>query len=536
MDLDGATFDFVVVGAGSSGCVMASRLSEDSNCRVLLVEAGGADRSFWIHIPIGYGRTIVDPKVNWRFETEPNPELGGRRIYWPRGKVLGGSSSLNGLIYIRGKRSDYDHWRDLGNDGWGYDDVLPYFKRAEDQENGANEFHGTGGPLTVSNLRDSNPLYEAYIESANRAGIPRNDDFNGSEYEGVGPFQGTIRNGRRCSAAVAYLRPALGRRNLAVSTETLAERLLFEGDRVTGIRLRKGDQAGSVRCRREIIVCAGSLNSPKLLMLSGIGPAEHLRAMGIPVRNDSPGVGRNLQDNYGGQITWHCKRPITMNDVMKSKRRQMKVGLQWLLFRRGPLSMPAGQVGMFTRVLPTSDSPDCEFLFQSFSGGYYEEGLYKFSGFANFLCPIGPRSRGYLKLKSANPLDPPLMWPNYLSHQYDRQVLVAGTKVMRRIAAAGPLSDLIVAEHLPGASIQSDDEILDYFRQTGGSVSHQVGTCKMGSDSLAVVDTALKVRGTKGLRVVDASIMPTLNSGGVNATAIMIAEKACDAIRSQGAF
>lgn len=526
----GLDFDFIIIGAGSAGCVLAARLTESGRHRVLLVEAGGPDRSFWIHIPVGYGKTIVDPAVNWKFETEPNPELRGRTIYWPRGRVYGGSSSINGLIYIRGKRSDYDHWRDLGNEGWGYEDVLPYFRKAENQENGADAYHGVGGPLTVSNIRERNPLCDAYIASAQQTGIPRNDDFNGASYEGAGYFQGTIRNGRRCSAAIAYLRPAVKRSNLVVMPHTEALRVLFEGNRACGVELRRGDQSFTVRCNREVLLSAGSLNSPKLLMLSGLGPADHLGSMGISTLRDLPGVGQNLQDNYGGQITWKCNRRITLNDVMLSRWRQALVGLQWLLFRNGPLSVPAGQAGMFTRVLPESRSPDCEFLFQSFSGGYYEDGLYPFSGFANFLCPIGPQSRGYLRLSSPDPAAPPRMWPNYLSHEYDRRVLIAGLRLMRRVATASPLADFIIAEHLPGANIDADDEILSYFRENGGSVSHQVGTCKMGRDSHSVVDPSLKVHGITGLRVVDASIMPTLNSGGVNATAIMIGEKASDMV------
>jgi choline dehydrogenase len=508
-------------------------LSEDPSSRVLLVEAGGDDRSFWIHIPVGYGRTIVDPTVNWKFETEPNPELRGRTIYWPRGRVLGGSSSINGLIYIRGKRSDYDHWRDLGNPGWGYDDVLPYFIKSEDQENGADNYHGVGGPLSVTNILERHPLCDAYIGSAVRCGVPRNNDFNGPSYEGAGYFQGTIRRGKRCSAAVAYLRPVMGRKNLVVQKHTQAESIVFDGRRAVGTRLNTGGKRYTVRCAREVILSAGSLNSPKLLMLSGIGPQDHLRDLGIAVLQDSPGVGQNLQDNYGGQITWRCNRNFTLNDVMQSRWRQWMVGMQWLVFRNGPLSVPAGQAGMFLRVLETSPTPDCEFLFQCFSGGYYEDGLYPFSGFANFLCPIGPRSRGYLRLRSNDPLAPPKMWPNYLSDEYDRKVLVEGLRTMRRIAATSPLADFIIDEHLPGADVRSDDEVESYFRESGGSVSHQVGTCKMGTDQMSVVDANLKVRGVSALRVVDASVMPTLNSGGVNATAIMIGEKAADMIRRE---
>ena len=532
MQMDGGEFDYVIVGAGSAGSVIAARLSERPDVRVLLVEAGGRDNSFWLKIPVGYGRTITDPSVNWKYMTAPNPALGGRQIYWPRGKTLGGSSSINGLIYIRGQAQDYDQWRQLGNEGWGYADVLPYFRKAEDQENGADAWHGQGGPLSVTNIRERNPLCDALIASAEANGIPRNPDFNGPQQEGAGYYQGTIRNGKRCSASVAYLDPARKRPNLTIVTETFAERILFDGKRATGVRLRQGDRTFDVFCARELILSGGSINSPHLLLLSGVGPAADLMALGVRPVHDLPGVGENLQDHYGGQITWRCNQPITMNDVMLSKRRQLMAGLQWLLLRNGPLSVPAGQAGLFTRILPGAETPDVQFLFQTFSGGYYEDGLFKFSGFANFICPVRPRSRGRMALASADPSQPPLLAPNYFSDEADRRILVDALKLARRIAATAPLADFISAEHLPGADIQSDDEIEAYFRENGGCVSHQVGTCKMGVDAMAVVDDSLRVHGLDGLRVADASIMPTLISGNTNAAAIMIGEKAADLIQT----
>ncbi len=530
------TYDYIIVGAGSAGCVLANRLSEDPKTRVLLLEAGGRDSSFWIHIPIGYGKTIADPKVNWKFETEPNPALGGRRIYWPRGRVLGGSSSINGLIYIRGQAEDYDHWRQLGNTGWSYEDVLPYFRRAEDNENGADRYHGSGGPLSVTNLRERNPLCDAYIAAAEACGIPRNPDFNGARQEGAGYFQATVRNGRRASTAVAYLRPAGRRPNLTVLTGAEAERILTAGRRATGVRFRRdGRETVTAMARREVVLAAGSVKSPQLLMVSGIGPAGHLAEFGITPVLDLPGVGQNLQDHYGGQITWRCNRPITMNDVMLSRWKQLHVGLQWLLARRGPLSVPAGQASLFTRALPDSATPDLQFLFQTFSGGYYEDGLFKFSGFANFICPVRPESRGELTLRSADPHDMPRLAPNYFSAERDRRIAVEGLKLARRMAAAPPLRDFIVDEHLPGSATASDAQILDYLVKNGGCVSHQVGTCKMGTDPLAVVDPELRVHGIAGLRVVDASIMPRLISGNTNAPTIMIAEKAADMIRKGAA-
>jgi len=534
MQIDGAEFDYVIVGAGSAGSVIAARLSERPDVRVLLIEAGGRDTSFWLKIPVGYGRTITDPKVNWKYMTAPNPALGGRQIYWPRGKTLGGSSSINGLIYIRGQAQDYDQWRQLGNEGWGYEDVLPYFRRSEDQENGEDRFHGVGGPLSITNIRERNPLCEALIASAEANGIPRNPDFNGTAQEGAGYYQGTIRNGKRCSASVAYLQPARRRKNLTVVTETFAERILFDGTRAKGVRLRQGDRVFDVFCGKELILSGGSINSPHLLLLSGVGPVVELQAQGINTLLDLPGVGENLQDHYGGQITWRCNQPITMNDVMLSKRKQLLAGLQWLALRNGPLSVPAGQAGLFTRVLPGSATPDVQFLFQTFSGGYYEDGLFKFSGFANFMCPVRPRSRGRLGLASADAAQPPMLAPNYFSDETDRRILVDALKLTRQIAATAPLADFISAEHLPGKDVRSDDEIESYFRENGGCVSHQVGTCKMGNDPMAVVDSSLRVRGLQGIRVADASIMPTLISGNTNAAAIMIGEKAAHMI-AQGA-
>ncbi|WP_321872002.1 GMC family oxidoreductase [Paraburkholderia tropica] len=536
-----STFDYIVVGAGAAGCVVAARLSEDPRNRVLLIEAGGEDRSFWLKIPVGYGKTIADPRVNWCYETEPLPALGGRKIFWPRGKVLGGSSSINGLMYVRGNRHDYDRWQDLGNDGWSYEDVLPYFRKAEDQENGPDRFHGVGGPLHVSNLVERNPLCNALIDSAVAAGISANGDFNGAQQEGAGYYQATIKRGARVSAAVAYLHPAMKRPNLSVVTCALAHRVTIEQRRATGVVYERGGEMVTARACREVILCGGTVNSPHLLMLSGIGPAEVLRSRGIAPVHDLPGVGENLQDHYGGQITWRCRQPITMNDVMASRWRMLAAGARWLLRRDGPFSVPAGQAGLFARVGPPPGElgadphpgPDMQFLFQTFSGGYYEDGLYKFSGFANFICPVRPRSRGTISLNSPDPRRPPALRPGYFSDEHDRWLLIGGLRLARRIASLEPLAGLISSEHLPGINVESDAEVEQYFRSYGGCVSHQVGTCKMGRDALAVVDSSLRVRGIDGLCVADASIMPTLISGNTYAASVMIGERASDFVAAR---
>ncbi|WP_180903399.1 GMC family oxidoreductase [Martelella soudanensis] len=527
--------DIVIVGAGSAGCTLAGRLSEDGHTQVTVLEAGGKDSNPWIHIPIGYGKTIVDARLNWRYETENGPEIANRPMYWPRGKVLGGSSSINGLLYIRGQAEDYDHWRQLGNAGWSYDDVLPYFRKAEDQENGENEFHGVGGPLAVTNLRERNPLCEAFIASAVEAGIPRNDDFNGAVQEGVGYYQTTTRNARRCSAAVAYLRPAMKRTNLRVITRAETQRIVFEGKRAVGVVFERTGKRTLIRARREVIISAGSINSPKLLLLSGVGPAAELARHGIELVHDLPGVGENLQDHYGALVTYKSRLAVTVNDIMMSRMKQLQAGLQYILARSGPLTISAAQVGAFAKSDPRLATPDIQFLFQTFSHDEYDDGLHPFSGFANAVCPVRPESRGTLRLRSANPADMPLMQPNYLSAETDRHVLVEAIKLSRKVAEKGAIAAQIIAEYAPGDQVRSDDEILAYARETGLSIAHQVGTCKMGQDPLAVVDSELRVHGLSGLRVIDASIMPTLISGNTNAPTIMIAEKAADMIRGQAA-
>jgi choline dehydrogenase len=523
--------DYVVVGAGSAGCVMAARLSENPATRVVLLEAGGHDRHFWIHVPLGYGKTITDPRVNWCYETEPEPNLNGRRVYWPRGKVLGGSSSINGLVYIRGQKEDFDQWRQLGNTGWSFDDVLPYFRRAEHQTRGESDLHGTGGPLCVSDMDGYDPISKAFIKAAQSLGFPHNDDFNGSVQEGVGYYQLTTRNGRRCSTAVGYLRPAMKRPNLRVITNALSERITLDGRRATGVTFRRDGAVQTVRVTREVILCGGAINSPQLMLLSGIGPAQHLTDLGITVAHDLAGVGQSLQDHYQARIVCKCRFPITVNDIMMSKTRMMKTGLQYLLFRKGALSIAAAQAGLFARTRPELLTPDIQYATVIFSADRPAEGLHKFSGFSLVGYQLRPESRGELKLKSANPSEPPAMHANYLATETDRRNIVDGLKLGRRLLATPEMQHFIAAEYIPGPQVQTDDELLAYAKQYGGTVFHPTSTCKMGTDSLAVVDPELRVHGIGQLRVVDASIMPAVVSGNTNAATIMIAEKAADLIR-----
>jgi choline dehydrogenase len=373
--------DFIVVGAGSAGCAVAARLSEDPATRVLLLEAGGEDSNRWIHIPLGFGKTFADPSVNWCYETEPDPGASNRRVFWPRGKVLGGSSSINGMVYIRGQAEDFDHWRQLGNTGWSFEDVLPYFKRAEHQTRGADPFHGTDGPLCVSDVPDRHPICEAFIQSAMELGFPRNGDFNGASQDGVGYHQTTTRKGRRCSTAVGYLRPAMQRSNLRVMTEALTEKIVFEGRRAAGVTFRQNGRIITARARREVILCGGAVNSPQLLMLSGIGPQQHLTELGIPMLHHLPGVGQSLQDHYSAPIKLKCRLPITVNDVMQSHARKLKVGLQYMMFKNGPLAMATSPAALFARTRPELASPDIKCSISPFSADRPQDGLHPWSGF-----------------------------------------------------------------------------------------------------------------------------------------------------------
>ena len=525
-------YDYIVVGAGSAGCVLAARLSEDPATRVLLLEAGPPDRSIWIHLPIGYGKTMWDSRYNWCFYTDPEPTMNGRRIYWPRGKTLGGSSAINGLIYIRGQREDYDRWRALGNIGWGYDDVLPYFIRSEGNERGAGPFHGGDGPVRVSNIAHRHVLIDAFIDGAASLGVPRNDDFNGATQEGAGYFQLTTRKGWRSSAATAYLNPARRRPNLRIETGAYATKLLLEGRRATGVSYRQNGRDLEARCTREVLLAAGAIQSPQLLQLSGIGPPALLAQHGIAVVHELPGVGENLQDHLQIRLIYECTRPITTNDELRSLAGRIKIGLQWLFARRGPLAVGINQGGCFMRALPSeAATPDIQFHVATLSADMAGGAVHPFSGFTLSICPLRPASRGRVAIRSRDPMQPPSMQPRYLTEELDRRTTVAGMRAARAIAQSGPMRAFVRREVKPGPEAISDDALLEFARNNGATIFHPSGTCKMGNDPLAVVDARLRVQGIGGLRVIDCSIMPVLISGNTNGPVIMIAEKAVDMIR-----
>ena len=524
--------DYVIVGAGSAGCVLANRLSANPAVKVVLLEAGGRDLNPWIHIPVGYFKTMHNPAVDWCYRTEPDPGLNGRQLDWPRGKVLGGSSSLNGLLYVRGQPQDYDRWAQMGNPGWAWDDVLPLFKRSENQERGADDFHGDKGPLSVSDMRIQRPICDAWVEAAQAAGYPFNPDYNGATQEGVGYFQLTTRNGRRCSSAVAFLNPARSRPNLRIVTRAAASRILFDGKRATGVAYRDaGGIEHTVKARAEVILSSGAIGSPQLLMVSGIGEADHLRDHGIIVRRDLKGVGRNMQDHLQARLVFKCKEP-TLNDEVRSLLDQARIAVRYALHRRGPMAMAASLATGFMRTGDHVDTPDIQFHVQPWSADSPGAGVHPFSAFTMSVCQLRPESRGMIRLASGDAAVYPKIHPNYLSTETDCRTIVEGIRIARRIARHAPLTDKISKEFRPNASLDLDDYdgTLNWARNNSTTIYHPTGTCKMGPGGDAVVDARLRVHGIAGLRVVDCSIMPEIVSGNTNAPAIMIGEKASDMI------
>ena len=527
------TVDYVIIGAGSAGCVLANRLSENGRYSVCLLEAGPPDRNMWIHIPIGYGKTMFNEKLNWGFYTDPDPNMLGRKIYWPRGKTLGGCSSINGLIYVRGQKQDYDHWGALGNKGWSWDECLPYFRKLENNDLGPGPTRGTSGPLHATSIKTRHELVEAFIGSAVNNGIKRVSDFNTGDQEGAGYYQLTTHNGKRCSTAVAYLNPARSRSNLRIETEAQATRILMEGRRAVGVEFRQHGMLRTLRAKREVVLSAGALQSPQLLQLSGIGPAGLLRQFGIPVVHELAGVGENLQDHLQLRLIYEVNKPITNNDQLRSLWGKAKMGMQWALFRGGPLAIGINQGAIFCRVLPNeSPTPDIQFHFGTLSADLAGGQVHDFSGCTYSVCQLRPESRGYVRIKSKDPFEAPSMQPNYLSTDLDRRTAIASVKFARRIADTEPMKSLMKAEFRPGRDVGTDDEILHFCREYGATIFHPTGTARMGlsGDPLAVVDERLRVHGIQSLRVVDASIMPTLVSGNTNVPIVMVAERASEFI------
>lgn len=528
-------FDYIVVGAGSTGCVVASRLAQSGRFRVLLLEAGPADVSPWVHLPIGYGKLYYHPKMNWMYRTEPVPGLDDRVIYQPRGKVLGGSSSINAMVYSRGQPEDFDGWEEMGNPGWGWADLLPCYRRMEDHALGASTLHGAGGPLHVTDIQDNvHPLTHRFIEAAKEAGLPFNPDLNGASCEGVGYYQITTRNGFRASAARAYLAPAKRTGRLKIETEALAIRLLFEGNQAVGVEYRRDGQTLQARAGREVILSGGAINTPQLLQLSGVGPAALLQEHGVPVLLDQPAVGAHLQDHLCYDHIYKSRLP-SLNEDLLPLMGKIRVGLHYLLRRRGPLSLSVNQGGGFYRTEPGLNRPNMQLYFSPLTYERAPPGVRAlmqpdpFPGFSTSVSPCQPTSRGEVRLASSDPMAPPRIIPNYLSTPEDRATLLEGAKFLRRLAQTPSLKAMIAEEMKPGPAYPNDEDLAADIRERAYSVYHPCGSCRMGPDpATAVVDASLRVHGLRGLRVADASIFPTVPSGNTNAPAIMVGEKASE--------
>ncbi|HEY0682232.1 MAG TPA: choline dehydrogenase [Steroidobacter sp.] len=527
-----ATYDFIIIGAGSAGCVLARRLSAQSHRRVLLLEAGGRDVNPFIHMPAGLAQLVHNRRINWNYYTEPEPELENRRLYWPRGKVLGGCSSINAMCYVRGQPEDYDDWARDGAIGWGYDDVLPFFRKAEHQQHGASRYHGGSGPMWVENLRSRNPLTDTFVAAAVASGLPRNDDFNGERQEGAGYYQVTQRGGRRCSAATAYLRAARKRPNLTILTHALVERLLIDRRRVVGVDYRIGSRRYTAFCESEVLLSAGTVNSPQLLMLSGIGPADHLRSLGLDVILDQPSVGENLQDHLDICTLYKSTRPVTYDF---NRLQELRVLFQYWLKKRGAGVSNIAEAGAFACSSSAArDRPDIQMHFVPAQLDDHGRNRLPGHGFTLHACHLHPRSRGRIGLRSNRPDEAPLIYANYLHDSRDMQVMLEALRFSRQILRSQAFDELRGEEILPGITDGSDTELTRFIRHKAETVYHPVGTCRMGGDSSAVVDATLRVRGISGLRVIDASIMPKIVSGNTNAPTIMIAEKAADLILTYG--
>lgn len=528
-------YDYIIVGAGSAGCVLANRLSADSRNRVLLIEAGGNDTNPWIHIPVGYFKTLHNPKTDWQYKAEPDPGLNGRALDWPRGKTLGGSSSINGLLYVRGQREDYDHWAQMGNSGWSYDDVLPLFKRSENYELGESDYHGGSGGLRVSKIRAKTDLSEAFIEAAVEMGVPRSEDFHGATQEGAGYFDQTAHKGLRCSSAKAFLKPIRGKRsNLEVLVEAHTQHLLFaqtDPRAVSGVRIRHKGRARDMMLREggEVILSAGAIGSPQILELSGIGRGDVLQAAGVELRHELPGVGEALQDHLQIRLVYEVNVP-TLNDAINRLVPRAGIGLQYMLQRKGPMSLGASQVCVFARSMQDLATPDIQFHFQPLSADKPGIEMHPFSGFTSSVCQLRPDSRGHIHIQSPRPEDYPRIVPNYLSATSDQLCAIRAVKFARAMTRTKAMKHLVVREHLPSVAPVSDEDHLQVARDLSQTIYHPTSTCKMGTDDHAVVGPDLKVHGIKGLRVADASIMPVITSGNTNAPTIMIGEKAADLI------